>query len=47
MMREAEKFSVSLSHFDTVPTGWLGNISKRPNNCVDFLLQRQSALKKS
>ncbi len=31
--------------FDAIPTGWVSNISQRPNIFVDFLLQRRWASK--
>jgi hypothetical protein len=37
--RGAETFSMFLAHFDNIPTGWVSNISQRPNIHVDFLLQ--------
>jgi hypothetical protein len=30
---------------DAIPTGWVSNISQRPNIFVDFLLQHQLVLK--
>ncbi len=43
--RVALRFSVSLVHFDNVPTGWVRNVSQRTNIFVDFRSQRLSALK--
>ena len=38
-------FSVSLVHFDAIPTGWVSKISKRRKNSVEFSLRRRAVLK--
>ena len=38
-------FSAALVLSDAIPTGWVSNISQRPNIFVDFLLQRRWASK--
>jgi hypothetical protein len=43
--REEHKHLAAVVLFDAIPTGWVSNISQRPNIFVDFLLQ-QNKMKK-
>jgi hypothetical protein len=44
-MRGALTFLAAVVLFDAIPTGWVSNISQRPNIFVDFLLHRRLVLK--
>jgi hypothetical protein len=43
--RGAKTLSAALVLFYAIQTGWVNNISQRPNIFVDFQLQRRLALK--